>query len=45
MNFNKAIELYKANPSIQNAKSLSKELTAEMTVKEKLRMLQGHAMG
>ncbi len=45
MNFNKAIELYKANPSIQNAKSLAKELTAEMTVKEKLRMLQGHAMG
>lgn len=45
MNFNKAIELYKANPSIQNAKSIAKELTAEMTVKEKLRMLQGHAMG
>ncbi len=45
MNFNKALELYKAEPTVEKAKSLAKELTAEMTVKEKIRMLQGHAMG
>ncbi|MBR2956996.1 MAG: glycoside hydrolase family 3 C-terminal domain-containing protein, partial [Clostridia bacterium] len=32
-------------PSIEKAKSLAKELAAEMTVKERIRMLQGHAMG
>ncbi len=45
MNFNTALELYKANPTIETAKSLAKDLTAEMTVKEKIKMLQGHAMG
>ena len=45
MNFNKALELYKAEPSIEKAKSLAKELAAEMTLKERIRMLQGHAMG
>lgn len=45
MNFNKALELYKAEPTIEKAKSLAKELVGEMTVKEKIRTLQGHAMG
>ena len=45
MNFSKALELYKSEPGIEKAKSLAKELTGEMTVKEKIRMLQGHAMG
>ena len=45
MNFRTALELYKAEPSTARAKELAKELTGEMTVKEKIRMLQGHAMG
>ena len=45
MNFNKAIEMYKAEPTIENAKNLAVRLTGEMTVKEKIRMLKGHAMG
>ncbi len=45
MNFNKALELYKAEPTMEKAKELAKNLTSEMTVKEKIRILQGHAMG
>lgn len=45
MNFNKALELYKAEPSIEKAKELAREIADEMTVKEKIRILQGHAMG
>ncbi|MBQ4572467.1 MAG: glycoside hydrolase family 3 C-terminal domain-containing protein [Clostridia bacterium] len=45
MNFNKALEQYTAEPTIEKAKHLAKQLTSEMTVKEKIRMLQGHAMG
>ena len=45
MNFNKALELYKAEPTIEKAKSLAAELAGEMTSKEKVRILQGHAMG
>jgi hypothetical protein len=45
MNFSKALELYKAEPTIEKAKSLAAELAGEMTSKEKVRMLRGHAMG
>lgn len=45
MNFNKALELYKAEPTIQKAKELAKALTDEMTSSEKIRTLRGHAMG
>ncbi len=45
MNFNKALEQYTAEPTIEKAKHLAQQLTSEMTVKEKIRMLQGHAMG
>ena len=45
MNFNQALELYKKDSTIEKAKELAKTLTGEMTVKEKIRMLQGHAMG
>ncbi len=45
MNFNKAIELYNAEPTIEKAKELARVLTSEMTIKEKIRTLQGHAMG
>ncbi len=45
MNFNKALELFKAEPTVEKAKELARELANEMTVKEKIRILQGHAMG
>jgi len=45
MNFGKALELYKAEPTVEKAKELAKKLVNEMTVKEKIRILQGHAMG
>lgn len=45
MNFPKAIELYKAEPTVGKAKELAKKLADEMNVKEKIRILQGHAMG
>lgn len=45
MNFSKALELYKAEPTIDMAKSLAAQLAGEMTSKEKVRILQGHAMG
>lgn len=45
MNFNNAIEQYKAEPTIEKAKKLADELLGEMSQKEKIRMLQGHAMG
>ncbi len=45
MDFNKALELYKAEPTVKKAKELADELTSLMTVKEKIRMLRGHAMG
>lgn len=45
MNFNKALELYKTEPSIEKAKELAKQLTSKMTVTEKIKMLRGHAMG
>ena len=45
MNFNKATELYKAEPTKEKLYEVSELLLKEMTVKEKIRMLQGHAMG
>ena len=45
MNFSKALELYKAEPTLKKAKELACKLASEMTVKEKIRILQGHAMG
>lgn len=45
MNFEKALEIYRNEPTEEKVRSLSEELLSEMTVKEKIRMLQGHAMG
>lgn len=44
MNFNKAITLYKAEPTKEKLSEVADLLLKEMTVKEKIRMLQGHAM-
>lgn len=45
MNFDKAIELYKAEPTKEKLHEVADLLLGEMTVKEKIRILQGHAMG
>ena len=45
MDFIKATELYKKDPTKENLHKLARELTGEMTLKEKIHMLQGHAMG
>ncbi len=45
MNFNKALELYSAEPTREKLYEISDLLLKEMTVKEKIRMLQGHALG
>lgn len=45
MNFDKAVELYKSEPTKENLHEVTDLLLREMTVKEKIRMLQGHAMG
>ncbi|MBR3868902.1 MAG: glycoside hydrolase family 3 C-terminal domain-containing protein [Clostridia bacterium] len=45
MNFDKAIELYKAEPTKEKLHEVADLLLGKMTVKEKIRMLQGHAMG
>ena len=45
MDFVKAIEIYKNEPTEENVKKLSEELLSEMTLKEKIHMLRGHAMG
>lgn len=45
MNFDKAIRLYKAEPTKEKLHEVAELLLKEMTVKEKIRMLQGHAMG
>ncbi|MBQ2828548.1 MAG: glycoside hydrolase family 3 C-terminal domain-containing protein [Clostridia bacterium] len=45
MNFNQAIELYKKNPTSEVLNEVAEKLLAEMTLKEKLRTMQGHAMG
>lgn len=45
MDFITATGLYKKDPTKENLHKLAKSLTDEMTLKEKIRMLQGHAMG
>lgn len=45
MNFNKALEFYSAEPTREKLYETAEMLLKEMTVKEKIRMLQGHAMG
>lgn len=44
MDFVRAVDLYKKNPSEENLRLLADELVSEMTLDEKLRMLKGHAM-
>ncbi len=45
MNFNTALKLYKENPTIEKLNEVADKLLAEMTLKEKIRMMRGHAMG
>ena len=45
MDFNKAMELYSSNPTKENLHKVATELLGEMTLKEKIRTLQGHALG
>ena len=45
MNFNQAIEIYEKNPIAETLNEVTEKLLAEMTLKEKVRMMQGHAMG
>lgn len=45
MNFNQATEIYKKNPTSEVLNEVAKKLLEEMTLKEKLRTMQGHAMG
>ncbi len=45
MDFVRAMDLYKKNPSEEHLKLLTTELISAMTLSEKLDMLKGHAMG
>ena len=45
MNFKQAIAIYKENPTEEKVHALADALLGEMTTAEKIRMLQGHAMG
>ena len=45
MNFNQAIETYKKNPENKTLNEVAEKLLNEMTLKEKVRLMQGHAMG
>ena len=45
MNFNQAIEIYKKNPVSETLNEVTEKLLGEMTLKEKVRLMQGHAMG
>lgn len=45
MNFRQAVELYKNNPTSETLNEVSEKLLQEMTLKEKMRIMQGHAMG
>ena len=45
MNFNKACELYTKEPTREKLYETADLLLKEMTVKEKIRLLQGHALG
>lgn len=44
MDFNEALALYKQEPTQQRLAQVAERLTGEMTLKEKLYMLKGHAM-
>ncbi len=43
--FNTAVKLYKENPTSEKLNEVSEKLLGEMTLKEKIKMMQGHAMG
>ncbi len=45
MNFNQATVLYQKNPTSETLNEVAEKLLSEMTLKEKLRTMQGHAMG
>ena len=45
MDFRTAVEIYKNEPTEKKVKELADALLGEMTLSEKIRMLQGHAMG
>ena len=45
MNFDRAIELYKNEPTKDKLQEVAKLLLDEMTISEKIRILQGHALG
>ena len=45
MDFVRATDLYKKNPTEENLRILTDELVGAMTLSEKLDMLKGHAMG
>lgn len=45
MNFATAIKIYKDTPTTETLNDVSKKLLSEMTLKEKIRLMQGHAMG
>ena len=43
--FKIAVKLYKENPTSERLSEVSAKLLSEMTLKEKIRMMRGHAMG
>ena len=45
MNFDEAIRIYGNAPTKETLREVSERLLNEMTVKERIRLLQGHAMG
>lgn len=45
MNFSEALKFYKKNPTAQVLDEVTQKLLGEMTLKEKVRLMQGHAMG
>ena len=45
MNFEKALEIYSKTPTKEKLHEVASELLNEMTLKEKIRTLQGHAIG
>ncbi len=44
-NFETAVKHYKENPTNEKLNEVAEKLLGEMTTKEKIRMMQGHAMG
>lgn len=45
MNFEIALKLYKKTPTAKTLNEVTDSLLKEMTLKEKIRLMQGHAMG